>query len=195
MRVAAVVLAAGRSSRLGSPKQMAVLAGETLLARTMRVALDAGLDPVLVVVEAGSEVERSLANDPAGASPRVIVMANDAAAEGMASSIRLGVGALVAREPVAGAVMLACDQPAVTAAHLIQLARSEDEIVASAYAGRKGIPVYFPASAFADLLKLRGDAGAREQLRLARSLPLQDGDLDVDTEEDLQRAVARYQGC
>jgi CTP:molybdopterin cytidylyltransferase MocA len=107
----------------------------------------------------------------------------------MASSLRAGIAA--ARE-AAGAVVLACDQPAITAGHLRELARGADEIVASAYAGRKGVPAYFPASAFPELLKLRGDAGARELLQTARAVELPGGELDVDTVEDLERAIRIY---
>ena len=61
-------------------------------------------------------------------------------------------------------------------------------MVASEYAGRRGVPAYFPASAFKELMGLRGDVGARELLRGARAVELPGGELDVDTPEDLARA-------
>ena len=60
--------------------------------------------------------------------------------------------------------------------------------MASAYAGRRGVPAYFPAAEFAALMKLRGDAGARELLCEAEAIDLPDGELDVDTAADVDEA-------
>lgn len=180
------MLAAGASTRLGEPKQSVRLGGEdngeTLLERTVRIAHLAGLEPIFVVVAPGYA-------PPLDAIATVLV--NGEAAEGMASSIRTGIAA-AAKSGVAGAVILACDQPAVTDEHLRALAGSGDETVASAYAGRKGVPAYFPSSVFPDLMELVGDTGARELLRPARAIPLNKGELDVDTAEDLKRARELY---
>ncbi len=182
MKVAAVVLAAGASARLGQSKQQVRLGGETLLERSVRVAHLAGLDPVFVVVAPGKATE---------AGDRAQVLVNTEAAEGMASSIRVGIAAAAVAQ-VTGVVILACDQPAVTPEHLRELARGGGEAVASEYAGRKGVPAYLPAAAFPELLKLRGDAGARGLLRSARAVELDNGELDVDTAEDLARARRIY---
>ena len=182
MSVAAVVLAAGASTRLGQPKQNVRLGGESLLERTVRIAHLAALEPIFVVVGAGQT--HSL-------NPHAIILVNESAAEGMASSVRTGIAAAIAAQ-VDGAVILACDQPAVTEAHLRELADSRDEVVASAYAGRKGVPAYFPRSAFTELMELRGDSGARDLLREARAILLSNGELDIDTAEDLKRAREVY---
>jgi CTP:molybdopterin cytidylyltransferase MocA len=183
VKVAAVVLAAGSSRRLGRPKQEVRLGGETLLERTVRVAHLASLCPLYVVLAA---------SHAAGLDGRVTVLRNPDAGEGMAASIRVGVAAAVAAG-VCGVVILACDQPAVTAEHLRAIAKGQNEVIASEYAGRKGVPAYFPASVFGELLKLRGDIGARELLRSARALPLPHGELDIDTEDDLARAGRLYE--
>jgi molybdenum cofactor cytidylyltransferase len=179
---AGVVLAAGASRRLGRPKQMVEIGGETLLVRAVRAAVEAGLEPVFVVISAGQDVVFGV--------DRVVgcrVLVNEGAEEGMASSIRVGVGA--AEEARAGGVVvMACDQPAVSAAHLRLLVASEDEVVASEYAGRRGVPAYFPAAVFGELMALRGDVGARELLKGAKSVELVGGELDVDTVEELERA-------
>jgi molybdenum cofactor cytidylyltransferase len=183
--VAAIVLAAGASVRLGVPKQLVRLGPETLLERAVRVALEADLNPVFGILPPDLMIEPT----PAG----MIRIVNRESAEGMASSIRAGLRALAASgTAVSGAIILACDQPAVTARHLRELATGVDDIVASAYSGRKGVPAYFPAAAFEELLALRGDVGARELLKTARTIPLPDGDLDVDTIQDLDRARKLY---
>jgi molybdenum cofactor cytidylyltransferase len=182
MKVAAIVLAAGASRRLGQPKQNILLAGETLLERTVRVASLAGLDPVYVLVGPGQQF---------GLLTSAQIVSNPDAAEGMASSIRTGVVA-AARDGAEGAVILTCDQPAVTAEHLRAIVGDGTAVVASAYAGRNGVPAYFPASVFAKLQKLRGDVGARDLLARAPALALQNGELDIDTAEDLARARELY---
>jgi molybdenum cofactor cytidylyltransferase len=188
--IAAVVLAAGSSSRLGSAKQMARLGGRTLLERAVKTAVEAGFRPVFVVIAAGHETAFCVADvDNLPGDPVVVTVVNPEAAEGMASSIRAGVRAAQEAE---GIVVLACDQPAVTAEHLRLLAHGSDQVVASAYAGRKGVPAYFPARAFGELLELRGDIGARKLLQGARSVELKGGELDVDTVEDLEQAVRLY---
>jgi molybdenum cofactor cytidylyltransferase len=176
---AAVVLAAGASTRLGEPKQLVRLGGETLLERAVRTACDAGCSPVVVVLGASAEqiVERC---DLSGA----VVVVNELWAEGMGSSVRLGVAAV---RDADGVVLMACDQPAVTASHLRALMASGG-VTASVYAGRKGVPAYFPAAAFAHLLDLRADSGARDLLRGVAGVELPGGEVDVDTVDDLGRA-------
>jgi molybdenum cofactor cytidylyltransferase len=172
--------------RLGTPKQLVRLGPETLLERSVRVAREAGLHPVFGVVPP------NLLVDPAPVG--MILVVNEEAAEGMASSIRVGLGALTTTGlPVAGAIFLACDQPAVTVDHLRELAAGGSEVIASSYSGRKGIPVYFPSTAFPTLFALRGDMGARYLVRDARAVDLFNGELDVDTIHDLHRARKLYQ--
>ncbi|MEO6806591.1 MAG: nucleotidyltransferase family protein [Edaphobacter sp.] len=183
MRIGAVVLAAGASKRLGEPKQLVRLGEETLLERAVRVAWEAGCSPVIVVV--GADHTNVLARSVLGDAVTVI---NDQWEEGMASSIRLGVRALgIAAQDAEGLVLMTCDQPAVTAKHLSRLMQSA-EVTASRYAGRSGVPAFFPAEYFDQLMRLEGDAGARELLAEARYEELQNGELDVDTLADLARA-------
>jgi molybdenum cofactor cytidylyltransferase len=183
MDVAAVVLAAGASKRLGEPKQLVSLGGEALLERAVRVARGAGCLPVVVVV--GAEYANVLENSALGDAVTVI---NDQWMEGMASSIRLGLRTLESMSKDAGgALLMACDQPAVTVTHLLHL-MSKPEVTASRYAGRNGVPAFFPAEYFDKLMELKGDAGARELLAGARYVGLENGELDVDTPGDLARA-------
>jgi len=196
MQVVSIVLAAGFSRRLGSAKQMARLGDATLLERAVNTALAAGLKPVFVVLREEQKTAFCVANvDNIRPESGVIPVVNPEAPEGMASSVRAGVRAAANAEGVAGAtgvVLLACDQPAVTAEHLRELARGGDEVVASNYAGRNGVPAYFPARLFSELLQLHGDVGARGLLETARSVELPGGELDIDTVEDLERAVRLY---
>jgi len=194
MPVPAILLAAGASRRLGQPKQLVRIGGETLLARTIRVVSEAGANPVLVVLGANRE---SIAEDVDLSQVRAVV--NRDWELGIASSIRAGTNALQHLEPkVQAAMILVCDQPELNAEHLKRLIGSFEQageplIVASRYAGVAGIPTIFPASQFAKLLALEGDAGARFLLRNPDcpmiAIDFEGGEADIDTPEDLARAV------
>ena len=181
---AAVVLAAGASTRLGEPKQLVMLGGETLLERAVRVAHEAGCVPVVVVL--GAAAELVAARCDLGSA---VVVVNEAWEEGMASSIRVGIGGVGGAD---GVVLMTCDQPAVTAEHLLALMAVGQVTTASAYAGRRGVPAYFPAASFPALMELTGDAGARELLRGAATVELVGGELDVDTATDLAEATRLF---
>jgi CTP:molybdopterin cytidylyltransferase MocA len=187
--IAAIVLAAGASRRLGQPKQSVVLAGETLLERASRTAKEAGLAPLFVVLSARSALTES--QQAALASNGAQLLENPDADEGMAASIRCGVRA-AQQADVVGTVILACDQIALTAEHLRALIAEPQTITASRYAHRSGIPAYFPAEAFAALLALTGDVGARALLKDVRTITDEALALDLDTPEDLARAQQMY---
>lgn len=187
--VAAVIIAAGASSRLGEPKQLLLVEGETLLGRAIRIATEAGADPVLVILGASRErIEAEM--DLSG----VRVVGNDGWQEGMASSIRLGIEEVQKQPtPAPGVLLTICDQPAVTSEHLARMIETFREhpgcSIASTYSGKRGIPAIFPRNAFADLLALTGDQGARGLLsppdRKVIEMPLVGGELDIDRPADL----------
>ena len=165
MRVAAIILAAGASRRLGQPKQLVMHAGEPLLKRALRLAAEAGASPVFPVLGAGfADICVSISFD------NTIPVYNDRWQSGMASSIYAGLHELDVRAPEADAALLmTCDMPQLTCDHLrtlINLARAAASpmIVASTYAGTTGIPAVFPRSTFSALRTLHGDKGARELL-------------------------------
>lgn len=182
MSVAAVVLAAGAGRRMGGPKALLVVEGETLLHRTLRMALAAGYTPVVAVVGPW---------DPELEDLKVLVVPNPEADEGMASSIRAGLAALP--DGVEAVLFLAVDQPAVDARLLRDLLErfraSGGPPVACAYGDSLGIPAVFPAHLLPDLLDLRGDRGAKAILLRegAVTLPFPDGAWDLDNPEDLAR--------
>jgi molybdenum cofactor cytidylyltransferase len=190
MSIPAVILAAGASRRLGQPKQLVRIAGETLLDRTIREVRESGAQPILVVLGAHRDAIQATV-DLSG----LHLVFNSNWEQGIASSIHMGIGAV--QELVADAtavLMLVCDQPKLTAEHLRALIAihenaTELAIVASAYAGITGIPAIFPASQFQRLLALQGDAGAKYLLRNPGcpliSVIFQGGEVDVDLPSDL----------
>ncbi|MDQ3283175.1 MAG: nucleotidyltransferase family protein [Acidobacteriota bacterium] len=188
-RIAAVVLAAGSSSRMGSPKQLLRFGGITLLRRATLAAIDAGCDPVVVVTGAHAELSRQ---ELEGLHVREAI--NRDWESGMASSIRSGIEA--ARDCDAAVLML-CDQPRVDAhviAQLIAAFRENDApIVASSYGGSFGVPALFSSVLFDELTQLHGAAGAKQiiakQIADAKLIAFAGGETDVDTPEDFQRLL------
>ena len=188
--VAALVLAAGASTRLGEPKQLVTYHGERLIDRAIRIAQEAGASPIFVVL--GAEYERILeALTPTESGTRILI--NKGWKRGMASSIALGAAA-AERVGADDLLVLTCDQVTVTREHLKRLMESShrEHVVASYYWERRGIPALFPDFAFHALQDLSGDTGARDLLQddAVFTVPLQGGEFDVDTPEDLQRLRA-----
>ena len=190
--VAGVLLAAGGSRRLGSPKQLLTMHGVTLVARAARQLLDAGCSPVFVVVGANSAIVRDAVSMLA-----VECVENSHWERGMGTSIAAAVTRLndvrFAHTP---AVLIAtCDMPTVTVAHLESLLAESHvgaQRVASAYAGAdgspvRGIPAVLPRADWPALAALDGDQGARALLRDAETITvsLPNGQCDLDTPSDV----------
>ena len=188
-RIAAVVLAAGGSTRMGQPKVLLDIDGEPLIARVVRVATEAGLAPIVVV--AGAEIDRL--RSVLGAS-RARVVENRSWAEGLASSICCGIETLSSE--CDAAVLLLGDQPLVTPDHIRDLTaafgRGHDP-VATRYGEGRGVPVLFGSRWFAELRSLSGDRGARDLLEREQCAVVGDGSppLDIDTPADYERLRRR----
>jgi molybdenum cofactor cytidylyltransferase len=193
--VGAVVLAAGSSSRMGSPKQTLQFGGESLLRRAVLAAIGAGCRPVVVVTGAHSELSR---REFEGLDVREVL--NTDWETGMASSVRAGVKGLVDEDAdVSAALLLLCDQPHVTAriiSALVEAHRANGKaIVASRYGGSFGVPALFSRTLFAELTRLEGMSGAKEIIKRhaqeAHFLPFREGEVDVDTPDDFSRLIAK----
>ncbi|MBX7211462.1 MAG: nucleotidyltransferase family protein [Verrucomicrobiaceae bacterium] len=187
-----VILAAGSSSRLGSPKQLIDWHGQPLLRHLAQQAIATGA-PVTVILGANAEIIR-----PTIADLPLTIVENDQWPEGMSSSVRLA-----ATRIDAGALLLmTCDQPFVTTETLRALigARitSHHRIVASEYEGTVGVPALFDRSLFTTLCGLTGAQGAKSlicrHLFETIRLPFPAGKFDLDTPADLVRAQAATGG-
>lgn len=191
--VGAVVLAAGSSSRMGSPKQTLQFRGVSLLRHAALAALGAGCDPVIVVTGAHSELSR---RELDGLNVREVL--NTRWETGMASSIRAGVEGLVSADAdSAAAVLLLCDQPHVTADVISDLVAAHRatgmSVIASTYGGSFGVPALFSRTLFTELTRLEGRSGAKEVIKRyaseAHFLPFPCGEVDVDTPDDFSRLI------
>jgi CTP:molybdopterin cytidylyltransferase MocA len=191
LRCGLVILAAGASRRMGSPKQLIELNGKPLIVRAAEAALAAPVWPVVVVVGANSTAIR-----PVLAHLPVLIVENSAWSEGMASSIREGTGTVRQfSRGIDAAILALCDQPAFSAETVARLLRAQREtgrgIVAARYDGRLGAPALFTREHFVSLASLTGEEGARDLIngdpaRVA-AVDLPELAHDLDTPADLNR--------
>jgi molybdenum cofactor cytidylyltransferase len=188
-----VIIAAGASTRLGSPKQLLKYNDVNLIQHAIDEALATDAQKVVVVL--GSEAENISENIN---RKQAHILYNKNWEEGMASSIRTGVEQAKLLSPSIDAVILmVCDQPYATASLLKNLVAQHIDtgkpIVASQYKETLGTPVLFHKTFFAELLKLNGDTGAKkiiienkDQVQQVR-FPL--GDIDIDNIADYEMLV------
>jgi CTP:molybdopterin cytidylyltransferase MocA len=182
----AILLAAGASTRLGTPKQLIEVDGTSLLRRVAEALLATA--PVELVVVLGHHAQRM--RDVIADLPLRSVVAADHA-EGIAASLRAGIAAI--ELPCAAALVALTDQPALDVAHLLSLRgawrRAPERAVASAYAGVLGVPALLPRGWFSEIGRLRGDVGARALLRARAedvvTVAAPALERDIDTPEDL----------
>lgn len=193
-KVGAVLLAAGRASRMGEAaghKLMAEFDGEPLVRKMARTALASKTaQKVVVTGHRAGDIAAALADLD------VKLVDNPAFGSGMASSLQAGLRALDG--DIAGALVLLGDMPALTSDHLDKLieafaAADGEAIVRACDGGIRGNPVILPREAFDDAMALSGDVGARTLVE-SGAWPVRDVDigpaarLDVDTAEAVRQA-------
>jgi molybdenum cofactor cytidylyltransferase len=189
--VAAILLAAGGSSRMGRPKQLLRAVGQSLVRRAALAALDASCNPVIVVT--GSQAESV---SPEIADLPVTIQFNPRWSAGIGSSIRAGLSAVLSANPsVDATIFLLCDQPHLTANVLRDListwSQSGKPIAACEYSRTVGPPCCFAASIFDQLSRIPDPDGAKKILLanpdLVTSFSWPGGADDLDTPADWQR--------
>jgi molybdenum cofactor cytidylyltransferase len=190
-RVAAIVLAAGRSSRMGPQnKLVADIGGMPMVRRVVETALASTARPVMVMTgHMAAEVAAALSGLD------VTLVANPDYATGLASSLKVGIRAVP--DACDGALVLLGDMPLITAEHLGALVDAfgvaPERIVVPVHEGRQGNPVIWPRRHFAELLQLEGDAGAKRLIGAhrqdVREVELATDGIfaDIDTPEELAR--------
>ena len=190
--IAAVILAAGESRRMGTPKQLLTLSGRSLLRQVIERARASACQEVIVVLGAGADRVAAAVRD---SGARLVV--NDRYREGMGTSLGAGIAALPPE--CEAAVVLLGDQPRIDADVIDALIevhrRTAKPIVASRYGGVAGAPTLIGRALFPEAMRLWGDVGGRFLIRqhpdLVAEVPLPEAAaVDLDTPEDYARLKA-----
>jgi len=184
--VFAVVLAAGKASRFGATKQLALYQGAALVRRATRLAAEVcGERSALIVGHAWREVYEACR--PLDG----FLIVNEAYAAGIGTSIARAIASL--SHAADAVIIMLADQPLITARHLRALRDSysgaANEIIATQFSGTLGPPCLYSRACFTDLAKLDGDSGGRHLLRDQRfrvaSVPFEPARIDIDRQSDL----------
>jgi molybdenum cofactor cytidylyltransferase len=192
--ITAIVLAAGMSRRMGTPKQLLRFGDRMLLELTLENVRNSAADPIVLVLGyAAEEIQQKIPTD------RLKVIINPAYQEGMASSLRGGLAAV--DQEAQGALIVLADQPCIRPATLNALIehhrKHRPQIVIPTYRGFRGNPVLLDRSVFPEVMAITGDVGCRaifgSHTENIEKLEVNDPGilLDIDTDSDLETVIAR----
>jgi molybdenum cofactor cytidylyltransferase len=203
---AAIILAAGSSSRMGAGrhKLLLPLGDRPVLAHVIEATITSQARPIIVVLgHQATQVRTSLA--PYTTHTAITLLENPIYSEGMSTSIHTGLRALMNQQDntLNGALIILGDQPLMTT-HIIDTLiaakqTTQQRIIAPLYAGKRGNPMLFDVSLFPELLNVTGDEGGKRVIERHRQemATVELGDAvatyDVDTWEAYQQVVAEWQ--
>jgi len=192
-RVAALVLAAGLSSRMGENKLLVDVGGRPMVARVVDAVLESAARPVVVVTGHQEAAVRA-----ALAGRAVVFASNPEPAAGLSSSLRAGLHGV---GEVDGALVCLGDMPWVRGRDLDALIAAFDPAAGRAicvphHHGRRGNPILWAARYFPEMMRLAGDTGAKHLLEehADETHAVEVGDAGVLLDVDTREALARYDG-
>ena len=191
-----IILAAGNSSRLGQPKQLLRYKDTTFLEYIIGEASVIKEAAVIVVTGANHElIEKEID------ASKIKIAFNPDWESGMSSSINTGLNKALQLFPeIEKCILAVCDQPFVSHSIFENLIaeyhKTKKGIVASSYAETVGTPVLFAKEYFNELLRLKGQEGAKKIingfLEDTASTPFEKGNIDIDTEEDYNKLMSEF---
>lgn len=189
-----ILLAAGSSSRMGRSKQLLEIDGEQLLQRAVQTAHQAEAETIIIVLGANEMIHRKIVDHSIA---KVIV--NPEWEKGMGSSLKKGLSHLLEVAPqTEAALIMVCDQPLLTSAHLAKLintaAANTSGIIASYYSDDPGVPVLFKKEFFKSLLSIADQEGAKSILQKNKNaittIEFPGGETDLDTWSDYENFIS-----
>jgi molybdenum cofactor cytidylyltransferase len=189
---AGIILAAGSSSRLGTPKQLLLWQGQPLVKIVSQKLLATGIQPIIVVVGAESNAVKKALEDL-----DITTVENLYWKEGISTSIRAGIAALP--DNIQAAIFATSDQPFVPESLIRKLideyGQTGAEIICPECKGELRNPVLFDKSLFAELTQLEGDTGGKalfDHHRITRVEWQNEEDFrDIDTQEEMQEMYGK----
>jgi molybdenum cofactor cytidylyltransferase len=192
--IAIMILAAGASTRMGTPKQLLLYQGRSFLQYITEIAIASVCQPVIVVLGANAEqIHPQIKQLP------IKVVNNLDWASGMSASIKSGMELLNnLPQKIEAVVITLCDQPFVSQQIIHQLVdayyATKKTIIACEYAGTLGVPALFSQIFFSELAALKESSGAKKvinnNLNEVFSIPFTLGDIDIDTPKDYEKLLS-----
>lgn len=182
-----IILAAGNSSRLGSPKQLLKFKGKTLMRNVIDEALKVTQNVAVVIGDENAEILEQIQD--------ALIIKNKNWASGMGSSVAVGLEFALKMFPqIQNCIFSVCDQPFLSEEIFTELIlekkTSDKNIVASKYGETQGVPVLFDQKYFAELLQLKGNEGAKMLLKKyaddVAAVDFEKGAIDIDTTNDYE---------
>ncbi|MGV0106717.1 4-diphosphocytidyl-2C-methyl-D-erythritol synthase [Nostoc sp. DSM 114160] len=196
--IAIMILAAGASTRMGTPKQLLLYQGRSLLQYIIDMAIASVCQPVVVVLGANAEqIHPQIKQLP------VKVVKNSDWVCGMSTSIKSGIELLNnLPQKIEAVVITLCDQPFVSTQIINQLVdtyySTKKPIVACKYGDTLGVPALFSQTFFSELATLKETSGAKKvinhNLNEVFSIPFPLGDIDIDTPKDYEQLLSITKG-
>ena len=192
-KVGIIILAAGASTRMSSPKQLLDYQGESLVNSTIKKAVNSVCNPVILVLGANANNILNQIKDNA-----ITIIKNPDWQLGMSTSIRCGIREIIENNPDLEAVVITvCDQPFLNTEVINNLVASfefqKKSIIACKYADTLGVPVLFSNNYFDKLANLTQDMGAKKLIKIHKndvfSIPFPLGAVDIDTPQDYQQLL------
>ncbi|MHC5744313.1 MAG: nucleotidyltransferase family protein [Nostoc sp.] len=196
--IAIMILAAGASTRMGTPKQLLLYQGRSFLKYITEIAIASVCQPVVVILGANAEqIHPQIKQLP------VKVVNNLDWACGMSTSIKNGIELLNnLPQKIEAVVITLCDQPFVSPQIINQLVdtyySTKKPIIACEYGNTLGVPALFSQTFFSELATLKETSGAKKvinnNLNEVFSIPFPLGDIDIDTPKDYEQLLSITKG-
>lgn len=192
--IAVIILAAGASSRMGTPKQLLKWKNTTLLGHALKTAKGLNQSKIVVILGANFELIKAKVN-----LDKCEILKNKNWEEGLGKSIVTGVSHILRNDiNIDGVLVMLADQPLVDGSYLntmiIEYREGPFQIIATSYKnGKQGVPVLFDKAYFEELSQLNDDKGAKEILRkYAENVTIIDAPHDVSDIDTLKDYEALY---
>ena len=190
--IAGIIIAAGESRRLNSPKQLLDWQGDYLINHIVQVVQESKIQDTLIILGSRAEEIQTILHAGSGR-----IIHNTMWAEGMSTSIKKGIESL--SDEIEGVFILLVDQPFVDARLMNEMiarfSQTKADILAPRVGKRQCNPVLFRRTLFNELLKIRGDKGAKALLKKYPVAWMEWHDpnlgLDIDSEDDYQIALKK----
>ncbi len=208
-KVVGAILAAGASSRFGSPKQLAKFGDKTLIETALITLIQSDVNDICVVLGCAFDaVNKHLQTHMKSSADEFTVLNNQDWGQGLSSSIRKATAYAIDCDAT-DLLLMVCDQPYVTSELINKLLevsershiqsnpismpeQASSSIIACEYGNSVGIPAIFPQHYFTKLLALQGDRGAKSVILQSADpiyVAFEKGDVDIDIPSDLDRKM------